>query len=888
MLETNRPDPDALLASLQKERQDQGKGKLKIFFGMAAGVGKTYSMLLAAREASAAGQDVVVGYVESHGRPETDALLNGLQTVPPLQLEHNGLKVSELNLDAVIARHPEIVLIDELAHTNAQGCRHSRRYHDVIELLEAGISVWTTLNVQHVSSQTDTVQEITGIKIRETVPDSVIDLADSIEVIDLEPIHLIKRLKEGKVYRPEGAQRALANFFKIQNLTALREMAFNVAARRINRDISDYLQKSGIEGPWKTREKLMVAISPSPQSRYWIRWVRRLASNLHATWLAVYVNPMRPLSSVDEESLASNMALARELGAEVISTPDQDLVEGLLRVARRYNVSQIVVGRSYRKKRWFARSRDLIQRLIDDSGSIDIHIVTEPLEPRKEGRLPRQKMPLREYYLGAAILFVLGLSNYLAQPYINYWTTGLLFLATVSFLGLYLSRGAILFVATLSALGWNWFFIPPLYQWRIGKLEDTIMFLIYFLVALVSGQTTSRLKRRQIALMQREFRLGSLYELTAALSRRDSIHAILEEGAIRLQRLFRCRVAFLLAGDTEGLQREPVLETGLSVSDSDYAVALWVLANSKKAGQQTATMKNLDRQFIPLIGPNGSAGVLIFKREDNLPLPHDQVSLLETIAAQIAMALEREKLDEQKRKMVQQEESERISRLLLSTVSHELRTPIAAIQSAAATLFLLLGGKTEFQDLTREILKGARRLDRLVRNLLEMHRIESAHTRLKLEYHDVTDLIGATLEDLKEELADRKVELEMSRDNLFIRVDFILMMLALSNLLLNAHTYSPKEKPIYVHVDADAGRGKLRIQVEDRGPGIHPEDQEHIFEKFYRGKNMEPGGSGLGLSIARGIVELHDGAITARNAPQGGAIFQIELNYEPGKDLNRR
>ncbi len=499
MTDDPRPDPDALLAAINKAEARQQRGHLKIFFGMAAGVGKTYAMLEAALQRQADGVEVVIGYVETHGRAETEAMLVGLPQVARQQLEYRGAQFEEMDLDAILTRHPPLVLVDELAHTNIPGARHPKRYQDVLELLDAGIDVYTTINVQHLESRADTVRQITGITVRETVPDSILELADEIELVDLAPEELQKRLAEGKVYLGEQAEAAAQHFFRTGNLTALREMALRLTAERVDHQLQDYMQLKQIAGPWKSGERLMVAISPSPLSERLVRWTRRMAYNLEASWLAVYVETPQTLSADQQAQLARNLDLARELGGEVITTAGEDVISALLRVARQRNVTQVVVGKPVRARlRETLTGGSLVNRLIRLSGSIDVYVVTgdetetsgQPIATR-----PVLHSNLRQYV--AAVLVVAGVTglNLLATHFINYRAVALVYLFAVLLIGLFVGRGPVLVAAALSAMLWNFLFIPPQLTITISAFDDVLMFGMYFIAALATGQLTARLAR---------------------------------------------------------------------------------------------------------------------------------------------------------------------------------------------------------------------------------------------------------------------------------------------------------------------------------------------------------------------------------------------------------
>ncbi|HWI56067.1 MAG TPA: DUF4118 domain-containing protein, partial [Bacillota bacterium] len=521
MTDLERPNPDALLAALQKEAAEKKRGKLKVFFGMAPGVGKTYAMLEAARTELAAGCDVVIGYVETHGRKETDALAEDLPAVPRRTVEHRGMALSEMDLDGVLARHPRLALVDEFAHTNAPGLRHPKRYQDVLELLAAGIDVFTTLNVQHVESRAEAVRQITGVTIRETVPDTALDGAQ-FELVDLPPEELRARLAAGKVYVPELAQAAREHFFRPGNLSALRELALRFAAEHVGLDVLAYRQAQGIVDPWKSGQRLLVAVSASPTSASLVRWTRRLASELQASWLAVYVEEPQPLGEAEQARLAKHLALARELGGQVIHTTDADVARGILRVAHEQNVTQIVVGKP---AGWRAlellRGGSLLNRLIRESGYIDVHAV------RAEGEAPLLRPPPAPQFDAAsargyltALSVVAGVTglNALLQPWLRYQSLALVYLLSVVILAMFVGRGPTLAAATATALLWNFLFVPPQFTFRISGATDLMLFCTYFVVALAMGHLAARLRAQQAAERRREQHATAMYLLTRELA----------------------------------------------------------------------------------------------------------------------------------------------------------------------------------------------------------------------------------------------------------------------------------------------------------------------------------------------------------------------------------
>ncbi len=877
-----RADPDQLLEAIQRQEGQQKRGKLKIFLGMAAGVGKTYAMLEAARKQLSLGVDVVIGYVETHGRKETDALTQGLPAIPRKQIEHRGVMLSEMDVDAVLARKPQIALVDELAHTNAPGSRHPKRYQDVLELLDAGIDVYTTLNVQHVESRAHTVEEITGSTMHETVPDSILDRAE-IELIDISPEDLMRRLDEGKVYMPDRAAVAMVNFFREGNLTALREMALRLAAERVGQDVRDYLQVMQIQGPWKTGHRLIVAVSASPLSAQMVRWTRRLADSLDARWMAVHVESSKALSEADQERLTKNLALARELGAEVIATADEDVVRGLLRVARQHNATQIVVGKPARASVMHLFNGGWsLRRLVEESGDIDIHIVRA-----EKGDLPRRPLMLRissfetwkQYAIGlTAVIATTILNAFLdSHTFIGYRALALDYLLVVVILALFVGRGPVLLSATLSALLWDYYFLPPRYTFYITTVEDAMMFGTYFIVAVVMGQLIARFRTQEKAERRREERTTALYLLTRELADAVTLDQIVKAVVQHIGKLFHAEVAVLLADANNHLSAEPRPGSTLKISEKEASVAEWVFRHNQRAGQFTDNLPLSKALYVPLATPAGILGVIGVRLSQPNPPNLEQNNLLEAFVRQAGLVIDRQRLHDAAQQSRLAAESERLSKTLLDSISHEMRTPIAAITSATTALneANLTAQPALASTLVNEIREAVARLNRLVGNILDITRVESGHVKPKLDWCDVSDLINVTIKSVQKELAGHKLEIKISPEMPLVRMDFVLMEQALTNLLLNAAFHTPAGTP--VQVSAKVQHDELALMVADRGPGIPPEAVPKIFDKFYRAPGAVTGGTGLGLSIVKGFVEAQGGHVRAENQSDGGAAFTIFL-----------
>ena len=880
MSDGDRPNPDALLSSIQRQEAAKKRGRLKVFLGMCAGVGKTFAMLEAAQRELKSGRDVVIGYVETHGRKETDALAEGLPQLLRQQLDYRGVTMTELDLDAVLSRRPQLVIVDELAHTNVPGARHPKRWQDVAELLDAGIDVFTTLNVQHVESRADTVRQVTGAEIRETVPDSVLDDA-VLELVDLPPAELVQRLREGKVYLPDRAAAAAQNFFREGNLTALRELALRLVADHVGVDTREFRETQANAGPWKTAHCLLVGVGPSPFSEPLIRWTRRLADGFHCRWLAVHVENPRPLTPPAQAQLEKNLATARELGAEAFTTTDEDLVGGLLRIARQQNVTQIIVGKPSGTGwlEWWRGDR-LLRRLARESGDIDLQVVrAEKSGGTATGRVwrPALASSFQQYLFAVAVVAVTGLANLGLMALSGPRVPGLVFLLAVVLLALRVGRGPVLMAGALSALAWNFFFLPPHFTFVIAKAEDAILFALYFIVAIVLGQLVARIRTQEQAERRREERAVALYEFTRDLAEATSRDEVVWQLVSQINRVFHTPVAVVLSMNDK-LTGHP--DGSLTLSEKELGVADWAFRQRKTAGRFTDNLPGAEAFHLPLVTERKAFGVLVVSLTDkNLTLA--QRDLLETFARQAALILDRVELRtaaEQARLLA---ESEKFSRTLLNSISHELRTPLAASTSAASALASADPATPEQRRaLLDEILEANARLNRVVGNLLDVARLESGKVRPHLDWHDARDLVQTTLRELQRELAAHPVKLEMPGAPMLVRLDYSLVQHALGNLLLNAANHTPAGTP--VEVRAELADGHLLLTVADRGPGIPVEWLPRIFDKFYRAPNAPTGGSGLGLTIVKGFVEAHGGMVSATNRPGGGAMFCLRL-LQPDK-----
>jgi len=702
-----------------------------------------------------------------------------------------------------------------------------------------------------------------------------------LELVDLPPDELRGRLAAGKVYLSERIRSAQDNFFRPGNLAALRELALRFAAEHVGQDVLDYRQSLGVTDPWKSGQRLLVALSPSPTSAALLRWTRRLAGELHAPWLAVYVELPRPLSQEDQGRLARHLALARELGAQVVTTTDDDVVRGLLRVAREQNATQLVVGKpaGWRVLDLF-RGGSFLNRLIRESGLVDIHVVRAegqeaPVRPRQAPQF--EILDTRGYAVAAAVVAAVTLLNLILQPWIGYLPVSLVYLVSVIVLGLSVGRGPTLAAATLTALLWNFFFTEPRYTFRIGSAADTAMFLTYFAVALAMGHLTARLRAQQEAERRREQRATALYLLTRELAKGTDLADLLAIMIREVGKAFQADVALSLPGGQESAPPEPYFASTWALPEKEQSVATWAYQHRQPAGHGTDTLPSAEGLHLPLLAGDRVGGILSLRFRTTAPLSPAQRDLLDAFVPQISMVLDRQRLRdaEQETKLVA--ESERLSRTLLNSISHEIRTPIAAITSAASSLIESRdGGGAAFREaMIGEIQEAAERLNRLVGNLLSMTRLESGHVKAKLDWCDLADLVHVTLKDLEKDLSDHKVTVNIAPGLPLVRIDFVLMQQALTNLLLNAAVHTPPGTPVQVRAIADGNA--LVLTVADSGPGLALDALPLIFEKFYRAANSPPGGTGLGLAIVRGFVEAQGGQVKADNRPAGGAAFSIRM-----------
>lgn len=892
-----RPDPDVLLSRVQAEEARQKRGKLKIFLGATAGVGKTYAMLETAHERCQEGLDVVVGWVDTHGRVETQALLEGLEVLPHRAVPYRGATLREFDLDAALVRRPAVMLVDELAHTNAVGSRHAKRWQDVEELLAAGIHVYTTVNVQHLESLNDVVAQITGVRVRETIPDLILEQADEVELIDLPPDDLLQRLRDGKVYVPEQAQRAIDHFFSKGNLIALRELALRHTADHVDEQMQDYRHTHAITEAWPTTERLLVCVSPSPFSIRLVRGTRRMAARLRAKWLAVYVETPAHLRlpEADRERVVHTLRLAEQLGAETVTLSGQSVSEELLTYARTRNVSKIVVGKPLRP-RW----RDLVfgsvvDELTRNTDDIDVYVISgEHDDVRPPAPRPPEPRSDRAAY-GWALAVVAGCTvlDWLLYPFLEKTNLVMVYLLGVTLVARRGGNLAAILASGLSVAAFDFFFVTPYHSFAVSDLEYLITFLVMLLLALVISTLTVRLREQAEAARARERRTAALYALSRELTSTPDSDGLLQAAARHLHEVFESQVSLLVPNTTGRLQpwppnREapgPALEELMyfTPDSKEQAVAQWVYEHCQIAGRGTATLPSAEALYVPLLGTRGAVGVFgIRPAQSHRLLAPEQLHLLETFANQIALGLERAALAETARQAQVQMETEQLRNSLLSSVSHDLRTPLAAIAGASSSLLAspAMDEKTR-QELLQMVSDEADRLARLVENLLYMTRLEAGTMTVHKQWQPLEEVVGIVLERLRQQLAAHPLQVTIAADVPLLPFDELLLEQVLINLLDNAAKYAPAGTPIDLHAWVE--HEDVFVQVADRGPGLAAEELERVFDKFYRGTHSiatARRGAGLGLAICSAIIRAHGGRIWAKNRPEGGACFLFSLPLE--------
>ena len=899
-----RPDPDALLAHVQREEAKARRGKLTVFFGATAGVGKTYAMLEDARNRKAKGVDLVVGYVEPHGRAETEALLEGLERLPYLEVQYRGRTLRDFDLDAALARKPEVLLVDELAHSNpVEGeprPRHAKRWQDVEELLAAGISVCTTVNVQHVESLNDIVAGITGVRMQETVPDAVFEKADEVVLIDTPPDELLERLHAGKVYVPEQARNAVESFFRKGNLIALRELALRTTAERVDRAMQEYRSGHGIRATWAAGERLLVAIGPDEQGERLVRAGKRMASALHAEWIVVYVETpgLLRLSQDKRNQRIALLRLAESLGAEAVTLGGSSVGEELANYSKERNVTRILIGRPRRPlwRRLFTPSTygDLLKR----THGVDLQVVggadeqaalRNPFFARSRAYLESSRKSDKPrwpgYAAGVAATAGCTLLGLQMSPLFELVNIAMVYLLAVVLVAFRWGRGPAVASSVFAVAAFDFFFVPPQLTFAVADVQYLITFAIMLTVALIISNLTASVRLQANVAGHRERRTALLYAMSRELAATRGQEPLARVAVRHVSEVFDSQVVVLLP-DADGRVRYP-RSSSLpgSLHGADVGVAQWVQDHGQPAGLGTDTLPSSEALYLPLKGTAAVLGVLaVLPANPRRVLLPEQYHLLETFAGQIAMAFERAQLAERAERASVDAKAEGLRNALLASISHDLRTPLAVISGASSSLVEKGPSLTE-QDraaLARSIFEQSQQMGDLVANVLQMTRLEGGTIALNRDWHSLSELVGSVLGRLREPLAAHPVKVELPAGLPLVRVDAMLVEQVLANLLENASRYTPPGTPITL--SAQMAEHEVTVSVEDSGPGLPAGDPELLFAKFHRGATESAvGGVGLGLAICRAVVNLHAGRIWAERKAQGAAFrFTLPLEAAPG------
>jgi two-component system sensor histidine kinase KdpD len=894
MAEAERRNPDELLAELQREEARARRGRLRIFFGASAGVGKTYAMLEAARAMRASGADIVIGYVERHGRAATDRLLEGLEQLPGLTVRYRGIERREFDLDGALARRAAITAVDELAHSNLlEGeppPRHAKRWQDVVELLEAGLDVWTTVNVQHLESLRDVVAGITGIRQSETVPDHVFDEADEIELIDLPPEDLLERLSSGKIYLPEQAGAATERFFRKPNLIALRELALRRTADRVDAAARAYSTREPASRPWLARDRFLVGVGPGDQGEELVRFAKRFADALDAVWTVVSVETpaMLRLSAAERDRRIAVLRLAESLGAETVTLDGPQVASTLIAYARTRNASRIVIGEP--RRHGFAElwRRSTAHELIRHAQGIDVSVIA-PRSPKPaaapRGPAPLAPSPLRwdRYAWGLGTTALCTGAAALMAPYFALTNVVMVYLLGATFAGLRLGRGPAILTSILNVAAFDFFFVPPRFSFAITDFEYAVTFVVMLGVALTIANLMASVRQQTRVAGARERRTALLYAMSRELAGTRGLEKMARVSIRHVAETFRSEVAVLLpdaagqlhASNTEG-------PPGVLFSDPDLSVGQWVFDHSRPAGLGTDALPAAPALYLPLIGSQRALGVLAVRPSNTrrILLP-EQRHLVETFAGQIALAVERATLAERAESARVAAETEGVRNTLLASISHDLRTPLSVIAAASSALIdprLHLSEATR-AELAASIDAKARDMSELISNVLDLMRFESGRLLLRQRGEMLDDLVGSALGRVGARLTGHRIEVRLPADLPAVHVDATLVTQLLANLLENAARHTPPGTRVTIGATVDGG--SVRVTVEDDGPGLPGPDPERLFVKFQRGRDeSNVAGAGLGLAICRAIVEAHGGHIAAQNGANGGARFAFTLPVE--------
>lgn len=890
--DNQRPDPDALLARMQEQERKAQRGKLRIYFGASAGVGKTYAMLAAARQWQASGKQVQVGVIETHGRSETMAMLEGLAVLPLKQVAHRGRRMTEFDIDGALAGGAPLILVDELAHANAPGSRHPKRWQDIEELLDAGIDVYTTVNVQHLDSLNDVVGGITGIRVSETVPDTVFDSADEVVLVDIPADELLARLKSGRVYQAQQAERASKNFFRKGNLIALRELALRRTADRIEGDVRAYRIEKSIDAIWKTGAALLACVGPHGAGEHIVRSTARLASQLGTSWQAIYVETpkLQRLSARQREQILKTLKLAQDLGASTAVLSGNDIAQEICEYARSHNLSKIVLGRASAAWRWRQPPAKRIARYAPELDLIEIGMPKQQAAPAGRHAAPDEepgKGRIGAYLAGGGASLATALLCWQLAGLLDLPNIAMLFLLVVMLVAVRLGRGPSVLATCVSVAALDFFFVPPQYTFAIADLQYIVTFAVMLAVGLITGHLTADLRFQARVAAHREGRWRALYEFSRELSGVLQTEQIFDTTRRFIAQAFRAKATLLVPDDGGRLQLPPLQLAERArtpqLSVLDLGIAQWAFDHAEVAGLGTDTLPASRLFYLPMVAPMRTRGVLAIEPQQRrwILIP-EQRQQLETFAALAAIALERVHYIEVAQNALVSMESERLRNSLLAALSHDLRTPLTLLVGLSEAL--AQSGTLGAQQLqqARTLHDESLRMSALVANLLDMARIQSGAVHLHLQWQSLEEVVGSALRASAAALKDHSVRTRLARDLPLISFDGLLLERVLCNLLENAAKYTPQGSAI--EVAAELHGQMVEVSVTDNGPGLPPGREEALFEKFTRGeRESATPGVGLGLAICRAIIEAHGGRIEARPSADGGAriVFSLRLGIPP-------
>jgi two-component system sensor histidine kinase KdpD len=876
-----RLNPENILKRVQEEERQEQRGKLKIYLGAAPGVGKTYTMLQDAIAKRAQGLDVIIGVVESHDRSEVKSLLSNLEIIPPQKVEYHGRQLSEFNLDGALKRNPGLILIDEMAHTNIPGLRHSKRWQDIKELLDRGIDVYTTLNIQHVESLNDVISQIIHTRIKETVPDFMLELANTIELVDLPPEELLKRLQEGKVYFPQQANIAAENFFRKGNLIALRELALRTTAERVGEQVLLYRQGQGIQHIWPTKEKLLVCVGSHYASTKIIRSARRMAVNAQADWIAVHVDMPGIQNEEERRRAIQNLKLAEQLGADTKILSGINIVNEIMSYAREQNITKIVIGKRIRPRWKDLLFRSLADELVRSSGEIDISIVTNEVSDftKPKPKTPsKSTIPWKIYGITLGVIALATCFNLLIYPYLHTSSLLMVYLLAVIIIALFGYTGPSLVASILSVLAYSFFFVQPVYSFSISDFQYGFTFIVILAVSQTISQLTILTKWQIKASRLAEKYTASLHTLSKQLASTRGVDKLLEVGVSYISEIFNSEIMALLS-ENGHLAIRAGYGSNRALNEKEQGVAQWVFDLGQTAGLGTDTLPFSDAVYIPLLTTQGTIGVLrVFPIEKNQLFTPEQMQLLEACANQMAVAIEVDRLQDQTRKSELEVETDRVRSTLLQSVSHDLHTPIVSILGSASTL-VELGDELDARKIKRlgnDIYFEADQLNRLINNLLQITYFDAEKIKLHKIPHSLKNIVTLVIKDSAKKLGKKTINIHIPDDLPDIPLDERLIEEVFVNLIDNAIKFTPTESPI--NITATLNENNVVVCIEDRGPGIVPDEVNQLFEKFYRGRMLtSERGLGLGLAICRSIINAHGGKIWAENRADGGAVFKFTL-----------